>query len=225
MKIIGHRGAAGLALENSIEAIRQGLKAGTEFIEIDVRLTLDKKIVVIHDDDLKRTYGIDLKVKNNTLRKLRKACPSLPCLSDVLDLLTNKTVIIELKVPIDPILLKKITDKFPKTSIRYASFDHSAITAIKKAQPESFCYLLDNNSPLDVINYATRAKMDGIGINFRILNLLTYHLAGRKNLEIYIYTLNNPIYAKIINFFYPKVDICTNYPDKLIKSLNVRNSN
>jgi glycerophosphoryl diester phosphodiesterase len=55
MLIIGHRGAAGLAPENTMAAIAAGIEAGSDMIEIDVRLTRDNQLVVIHDPRLVRT--------------------------------------------------------------------------------------------------------------------------------------------------------------------------
>lgn len=54
MKIIGHRGAAGLALENTLESLRAGINAGAHSIEFDVRLTKDGEVVLCHDSDLKK---------------------------------------------------------------------------------------------------------------------------------------------------------------------------
>ena len=56
MLIIGHRGAAGLARENSLEALRAGLEAGADILEFDVRLTKDKIPVVVHDFHTLRTH-------------------------------------------------------------------------------------------------------------------------------------------------------------------------
>ena len=47
MLIIGHRGAAGLAPENTMAAIAAGIEAGSDMIEIDVRLTRDNQLVVL----------------------------------------------------------------------------------------------------------------------------------------------------------------------------------
>lgn len=53
--ITGHRGAAGLAPENSLLAIQKGLESGADFIEIDIHLTKDGEIVVCHDPKIDRT--------------------------------------------------------------------------------------------------------------------------------------------------------------------------
>jgi len=52
---IGHRGAAGLAPENTLAALRAAARAGAEMVEFDVRLSADGRPVLFHDDDLART--------------------------------------------------------------------------------------------------------------------------------------------------------------------------
>ena len=49
MKIIAHRGAAGLALENTLESIKAALKLPVYAIEIDVRRTADGELILLHD--------------------------------------------------------------------------------------------------------------------------------------------------------------------------------
>jgi hypothetical protein len=61
-------------------------------------------------------------------------------------------------------------------------------------------------------------RLDGIGLNFWLLNPLTYWLCRRSKLEMYVYTINNRFIAAIVNTLYPQVAICTDYPERLIKS-------
>lgn len=63
--IILHRGLHGKWPENSIKAIKQGMKKGCP-IEIDIHLTLDKKVIVFHDDSLYRMCGVKKKIKDCT---------------------------------------------------------------------------------------------------------------------------------------------------------------
>jgi glycerophosphoryl diester phosphodiesterase len=68
MKVIAHRGACTEALENSWSAFRTAVELEADRIELDVHLTADNQIVILHDEDLKRTAGID-----KTLRQLTRA--------------------------------------------------------------------------------------------------------------------------------------------------------
>ena len=58
-KVIGHRGAMAYALENTLESFREARRRGATWVEIDVKLTADGVPIVMHDDSLKRTMGID----------------------------------------------------------------------------------------------------------------------------------------------------------------------
>lgn len=55
MEVIGHRGAAALAPENTLAAVEAGLAAGADGVEVDVRATADGVLVLMHDPDVART--------------------------------------------------------------------------------------------------------------------------------------------------------------------------
>jgi glycerophosphoryl diester phosphodiesterase len=68
--IIAHRGAAGKAPENTLASIRQAMKDGADWIEIDVQESMDGEVVVIHDSDFMKLAGKGLKVWDSTLKDL-----------------------------------------------------------------------------------------------------------------------------------------------------------
>ncbi len=70
--IIAHRGAAGKAPENTLASIRQAIKDGADWIEIDVQETVDGEVVVIHDSDFMKLAGVNLKVWDGTLEQLKE---------------------------------------------------------------------------------------------------------------------------------------------------------
>lgn len=55
--VTAHRGGAKFAPENTMYAVRYSIESGAEYIEIDVQLTADKEVVLLHDENLKRTTG------------------------------------------------------------------------------------------------------------------------------------------------------------------------
>lgn len=216
MKIIGHRGAAGLALENTIESIKKGVASGADFIELDIRKTRDNKLVLSHDPSLLRAHGVNLNVDEHTLKELRIPCPTLPTLEDALKT-CNKGVIIEPKEYIEPKRLIEIVSKFPDLDVRFASFNHHVIRALKREYPEYFCYLLEHHSPFEIINHARKIKADGIGLHYGVINPLTYLLAKRFKLHVYIYTVNKAWIANALARLYPDIYICTDYPNQIKK--------
>ena len=62
MKIIGHRGAAGLELENTLPSIRMAIELGVDGVEFDVRITADRQLVLCHDDNTSRMSNVDKKI-------------------------------------------------------------------------------------------------------------------------------------------------------------------
>ena len=69
-KIIGHRGAAGLAPENTLGGFGKAKDAGAKWVEFDVRITRDKRLAVIHDADLERTTNGRGRVADHDMAEL-----------------------------------------------------------------------------------------------------------------------------------------------------------
>ena len=71
MEIIAHRGASHDAPENTLAAFRFGWEQKADAVELDVRLSKDGNLVVIHDDNTRRTAQVDKSVGEQTLAELR----------------------------------------------------------------------------------------------------------------------------------------------------------
>lgn len=71
-RVIGHRGAAGLAPENTLPSFALALSLGAEILELDVHGTRDGAIVVFHDDTLERTTNGAGPIKEQTLAELQR---------------------------------------------------------------------------------------------------------------------------------------------------------
>ena len=107
--IIGHRGFPAQYPENTLVSFQAAVDAGVGMIELDVTLSLDSEVVVIHDDTLDRTTSGAGAVDSHTLPELRKldaggwfhkkfAGEKIPTLDEVLDSLVDKTMInVEIK--------------------------------------------------------------------------------------------------------------------------------
>jgi glycerophosphoryl diester phosphodiesterase len=70
-RVIGHRGAAGVAPENTLVSIQRAFDDGAELVEIDLQGTKDGEVVVIHDDTLERTTNGEGKVNEHSLQELK----------------------------------------------------------------------------------------------------------------------------------------------------------
>jgi glycerophosphoryl diester phosphodiesterase len=219
MKIIGHRGAAGLALENSLASIRAALAAGVDAIEIDVRLTKDDQLVLCHDPDLLSVTGKSLTIRDLTLAEIRKLKTlngePVPTLIEALQTAAPTPIIIELKDPDSAHVLIQLLENQSLQSISVASFKHAELGIIKKHYPGITTYALEHTKPFDILHDTYLAGANGIGLNFWLLNPLTYWRARRRQLNVYVYTVNNPFLAWWLSIMYPRVAICTDYPNRL----------
>lgn len=70
--VTGHRGDPEHAPENTMESFRSAIEAGVDFLETDVHLTKDGKLVLCHDATTKRTCGTDLTIAESTLAELKQ---------------------------------------------------------------------------------------------------------------------------------------------------------
>ncbi len=222
MKIIGHRGAAGLALENTLPGLELARLLGVDAIEFDVRLTKDRVLVLSHDDDLSRLSESNAKISESTLAELRDIVLSdeqstIPTLIEAMQTVGKTPVIIELKVGGCLPELLKIIDDFPRVPVTVASFKHHEAIALKQMRPDIKVYLAERTKAVEIIQVARQAKVDGLDLNFWLLNPLTYFMAKRYKLEIMVYTVNSRVLAGFINVLYPQVAICTNHPEWFIK--------
>ena len=76
-KVIGHRGAAAYAPENTLASFREASRRGATWVEIDVKLTRDGVPIVMHDASLRRTMGIDRLVAEMPRAELPADVPTL----------------------------------------------------------------------------------------------------------------------------------------------------
>ena len=71
-QIIGHRGCAGYAPENTLEGIHTAADMGIEWVEFDVKLTKDQVPILFHDETLDRTTNSSGEVKDLTLSEIKE---------------------------------------------------------------------------------------------------------------------------------------------------------
>jgi glycerophosphoryl diester phosphodiesterase len=93
-KVVGHRGAARIAPENSVKAFRAGVDAGAQLLECDVHLSADGQLVIMHDTSIDRTAAEDSPLRSGKIADLTRAeldtvrlpeGEAVPSLAQVLD--------------------------------------------------------------------------------------------------------------------------------------------
>ncbi len=222
MRIIGHRGAAGLALENTLPGLELARLLGVDAIEFDVRMTKDERLVVAHDSDLERISGISAKISDLSLEELQNITlndgeSKVPTLEEALDMSGKIPVIIELKQSGCARQLVDLIDLSPSQDITVASFKLNELTDLRNRRPSLKLVGLERTKPFDIIQFARQRNLNGVGLNFWLLNPLTYFLIKRSNLSIYVYTVNNRLLGRAIAVLYPQAGICTDHPEWFIK--------
>jgi fructose-1,6-bisphosphatase/inositol monophosphatase family enzyme/glycerophosphoryl diester phosphodiesterase len=99
-----HRGNSNVYRENTLPAIRSAIAAGADFVEIDVRVTADDQVIVLHDATLERLWGLPSAVSDVTLEQVRSlggADERPPLLSEVIELFDGapSTLLIDMDDP------------------------------------------------------------------------------------------------------------------------------
>lgn len=222
MKIISHRGAAGLALENTLPSLELARLLGVEAIEFDVRKTADNQLVLCHDADLSDISSSDAKIRDLTLKQLQKIVLNdeqsiVPSLRAALKMTGDIPVLIELKQTGCAEALIDVLKDFPNTQVSIVSFKLDELAYLRRLKPSLKLYGLEKTKPFDIIQFARELKLDGVGLNFWLLNPLTYWLAKRHKLDVYVYTVNNKLLGRFIGLLYPDVAVCTDHPEWFIK--------
>lgn len=222
MKIIGHRGAAGTALENSSESIQRALALEVTAIEIDVRRTKDGQLVVIHDKHTGRVANKRLAVAQSTLTELKtlqlKNGQRILTLDEALKLIGEKvSVVIDLKHGGLDTDLEPILKKYPKMHVTLSSRSHAQLRKLRKNFPNLHITPRSYIHSTDIVDIARHMGANGISVNKWVMNPLTYHLAKRAGLTIHTYTINHPLMVRIFNRLYPEIHIITNHPERFTK--------
>jgi glycerophosphoryl diester phosphodiesterase len=209
--IAAHRGDRASAPENTVPAFEAAVAGGVDFLEVDVRLTVDGYPVIIHDATVDRTTTGVGAVDELTLAEIRTldagswfapqfAGVQVPMWTEFLDILTRApevTALVELKHTwaADDIesLLSGIYFRGLQDRIVFASFSPPTVTALHEADPAIPRVLIRRVLPLDPVEVAQR--YDAIAIMTRSSALAEnpdaldqMHAAG---LGLLLYTLNS----------------------------------
>jgi glycerophosphoryl diester phosphodiesterase len=185
-QIVGHRGAAGLAPENTVSSFRLAVELGVEWIELDVRLTADGHPVTLHDEQLDRTTNGTGRIAETTLDALRRldarGAP-VPTLAEALAVLGPATgCLIEQKRDDtrEPALVRAAIEAVEAASIagrvRLISFQESLLAECRRQAPQLPRGIIGSRSLDELFTIAGRQRCVAIHPLFA---LLTDDLADR----------------------------------------------
>lgn len=221
MKIISHRGGAGLAPENSLDAIKVSKALGVYAAEVDLHITKDNKLVVFHDYDLKRLAGVNKDINQLSLNEISKITlkngTTIPTLSEVIKTAGDLKLIIEGKGGNWSKLLDSELQKH-RFNIKpdVISFNESELSKFHELNNEIDCYLIEIFRGLNTIKHAKKNGFIGIDIHYLGMNPIVYKAAKQNNLKVIVYTINSTKMANFYNKHYPDIYITSDSPDQLL---------
>ncbi len=238
-RVIAHRGFSGAAPENTIAAVRAAIDVGADMVEIDVTLSSDGNIVVVHDETLARTTDGIGKVAQLTLAELRQlnagswfdpsfAGERIPTLEQVLNEVDGRILLnVEIK---SEAVARGVVSKVA-TAIRefemidqvvVSSFSPNALEEMNSLAPEIRTAVLYNakiHEGQDAVEIVTGLGASVFNIKRQRLTKKMLRRCREQQIPVGIYTVNEPrrmrrLVKRGINAIF------TGYPDRLLEILN-----
>jgi glycerophosphoryl diester phosphodiesterase len=219
MHKIGHRGAKGYVAENTLGSFQKAIELGVNGIELDVHLSSDGKVMVIHDDTIDRTTSGKGLVSNYKAKELEQL--GIPTLEHVFDLVNRKCFInVELKTYETADNVAELIELY--VSKKGWNYDHFLVSSFDWNALQQVHFLNDNiligvltNTDLDLaVAFAKFIRAYSVHPYYHLLTAENVTQMQSKNFKVYPWTLNEPediIFAKSLN-----VDgIITDFPDRL----------
>jgi glycerophosphoryl diester phosphodiesterase len=208
--IIAHRGASFDAPENTLAAINLAWNRNTDAVEIDVHLSSDKRIMVIHDKTTKRTAGKNHIVKKSSSELLRGLDvgsfkgpeyrgEKIPLLEEVISTIPEgKRLFIEVKcgTEIIPYLSTVIDNSEKRAQLSIISFDLDVVRESKIAMPQIPAYYLHysllGSYKSKWIDVAKQAGLDGLNFRHKGIDAKFAEAVKNEGLSLFAWTVDNP---------------------------------
>jgi glycerophosphoryl diester phosphodiesterase len=225
--VVGHRGAMGHCPENTMASFERGLELGADWIELDVHLSADGALVVIHDETLDRTTNGHGLVRNRTLAELKQLDAgqgqAVPSLDEVLAWARERNTIVDIEIKNAPLYYEGIEEAVVSCANQHdmtdqvivISFDHASVARVKQLEPRLATGVLYACRPTDAgVGLARAAGADAVLPNWAYVtaeDVATAHAAG---LSVAPWTSSDPDVLR--ELIARGVDaIGTNHPDVL----------
>ncbi|MGM0410951.1 MAG: glycerophosphodiester phosphodiesterase family protein [Bacillota bacterium] len=227
--ILAHRGVSGDEAENSKEAFKKALEIGADGVELDVHLSADNELVVIHDERVDRVSNGKGFVKDMTLDELKnltlrgKNKSKILTLRESLDIIKDfKIINLELKNnyfnydEIENKVIEILQEYQIEDKTIISSFNHYSIKKITDMKMNITTGILYMATIFHPWNYAKKIGVEFINPHFSALNGEIINYLHKNNYKIAVYGANKK--EELIKLIKSKVDIIiTDYPKKAMK--------
>lgn len=216
---IGHRGAKGYVAENKLASFQKALELRVDGIELDVHLSSDGKIMVIHDETIDRTTSGKGFVKDFSASQLKKY--GIPTLEKVIDLIDKKCFVnIEIKDSnatkyVLELLHNYIVEKHWNPHLfQISSFDWNVLHLCHSEERRISLGVLTEDSIENALAFAKKINAYSINPFFKLLNSENVFQIHQNGFKIFPWTINSEedlTFVKSLN-----VDgIISDFPDRI----------
>jgi len=210
IRVFAHRGYRAKYPENTVLAFKKAVEAKCYGIELDVQLSKDGQIVIIHDEDVKRTTDGSGAVCGFTYAQLRELDAGqgerIPLLSEYLDLVEDLPFItnIELKnnkIPYEGLeekVLEMVRSRGLSDRVIFSSFNHESVNKMKKLAPDILCGYICSGK-LDGEALATSMRETGVEFihpHIKSLDEDFMNAVRENSISIIVFTVNDVGVAK-----------------------------
>lgn len=202
---IAHRGASAHFPENTLGAFAAAIDTAADMCELDVQLTMDGALVVIHDETVDRTTDGRGRVDAMTLAELKRldagswraarfASERIPTLAEVFDLTEGGCGLnIELKATgVGEMVGRLIRERKAQASTLVSSFDWAELVQVQNVAPEIRVGLLTDRAAARVIDAAMQMKAFAINPAAKLVSLQLCARAHQQGLKVYTWTVDDP---------------------------------
>jgi glycerophosphoryl diester phosphodiesterase len=199
--LIGHRGAAGHAPENTLLSIEKALALGADWVEVDVRVSLDGVPVILHDETLERTTSGRGPASSFPLAHLRAldagAGERIPLAREVLDLLCGRAGLnLEIKdacaaEPLASLLREALEKGWRARDLLVSSFEESALGFVAGGLPEVPLGLLSVTAKPGIATRARALGATALGLPVTAFGREVADEAHGAGLRVFVFTAND----------------------------------
>lgn len=216
---IGHRGAKGYMLENTLSSFQKAIDLNVDGIELDVHLSADNQVMVIHDETIDRTTEEIGKVNNWIASELQKF--GIPTLEEVIELINQKCFInIEIKDKKATERVVYLVEKAIHTQgwnsdlFLISSFDWTVLEIISKLNRSIRLGVLTEESTSEAFEFAKKINAFSIHPFFELISQETVALWQKNGFNVFPWTVNS---TEDINFVKSlQVNgIISDFPDRI----------
>ena len=225
--VVGHRGAMGHVLENTIESVQKAIELNVDGIEIDVFKSKTGELVVYHDPFLSRLSNSNAFIEQISLDSIKKieliGGYFIPTLKEIVDIIPEKIFLnIELKGQDTAFETNKIiinylnTYNFPVSKFIISSFRWDELKKIRSFNKDiPIAILVDSLYKIDdAIKLAKQINAVALNPNKEFITKEIVNKIQSKNIKVYPYTINTP--RNIRKMRSMGVDaIITDYPERI----------